>query len=97
MTEKKYQYRSPFNFDVSKMAVEEVVERLRQQGINVGEWVDNEDRVEEGQKAQLPTFKFYAEMLDKIGDVLRDQVKRDVREIDDLSYQLRRLRHGGGR
>lgn len=97
MTQAKYRYRSPFDFDVSKLTVEEVVERLRAQGLEVGEWVDNEGRVKEGQKAQLPTFKFYADMLGKIGDILQDQVDRDLAEIDDLNYQLRRLKHGGGR
>lgn len=97
MTQDKHSYRSPFNFDVSHLTEEEVVERLRAQGINVGEWVSNEDRVKGGDKAQLPTLKCYADMLSKIGGILQDQVNRDVAEIDDLNYQLRRLKHGGGK
>lgn len=97
MSREKYQYRSPFDFDVSKMSVEDVVERLRAQGIPVGEWVDNEDRVKEGEKAQIPTFKLYAEMLGNIRDLLQDQAERDMQEIDDLNYQIRRLKHGGGK
>jgi hypothetical protein len=97
VTKANFRYRSPFNFDLSKMSVEEAKERLRSHGIPVDEWVDNEGRVEEGEKAQLPTLKFYADMLSKIGDLVGDQVQRDVKEIDDLNYQLRRLKHGGGR
>jgi hypothetical protein len=92
-----FRYRSPFDFDLSKMTVEEAKERLRAAGLPVNEWVDNEGHVKDGDKVQLPTLKFYADMLTKIGDIVRDQVDRDVKEIDDLNYQLRRLKHGGGR
>jgi hypothetical protein len=90
-------YKSPFDFDVSKMTVEEVKERLRADGIPVGEWVSNEGHVNEGDKAQLTTFKRYAELLGQLRDLLQQQADRDVKQIDDLSYQLRRLKHGGGR
>jgi len=90
-------YRSPLDFDVSKMTVEEVKERLRAEGFPVGEWVSNEDHVKDGDKAQIPTFKRYAELLGQLRDILQQQADRDVKQIDDLSYQLRRLKHGGGR
>lgn len=94
---KHRQYRSPFDFDLSKMTVEEAEERLRAMGIEPGSWTDNEGRVKEGDQAQLPTFKFYAEMLGQIRDICQDQVNHDLREIDELSYQIRRLKRGGGR
>lgn len=94
MTHKRY--KSPFDFDLTKMTVEEAEERLRALGIEPGTWVSNEDTVKAGDQAQLPTFKLYAEMLGHIRDICRDQVKHDVREIDDLSYQIRRLKRGGG-
>lgn len=90
-------YKSPFDFDLSKMTVEEAKDRLRGMGFPVDEWISNEDRVKDGDKAQIPTFKHYAEILTKIRDLISDQTDRDLKEIDDLSYQLRRLRHGGGR
>lgn len=98
---KKYQYKSPFDFDVSKMTVEQVEQRLRDQGFPVGHWTDNYDQKttdEKGEpkKASIPTFEFYAEMLGQIRDICQDQVKHDVREIDNLNYQLRRLKRGGG-
>lgn len=107
MTErkKKHEYRSPFDFDVSKMTVEEAEQKLREKGFPVGEWTDNYDATlgedgqpkEEPEQAQIPTFKFYAEMLEHIRDICEDQVKHDLREIDNLNYQLRRLKRGGGR
>lgn len=93
----KYKYRSPFNFDMSEMTVEEVKERLRSQGINPDSWVNNEDYVKEGDKAPLPTLSLYAEMLTEMGDILKTQVDRDLRETDELNYQLQRLKRGGGR
>lgn len=98
---KRYEYKSPFDFDVSKMTVEEAEQKLREQGFPVGEWTDNYDQTttdEDGEpkQAQIPTFKFYAEMLEHIRDICQDQVKHDLREIDNLNYQLRRLKRGGG-
>jgi hypothetical protein len=93
----QYQYRSPFTFDMSEMTVEEVIERLREQGIEPNKWVDNEDTVEEGQTAQLPTLKWYAEILREMGGIIEQQVERDLKETDDLNYQLMRLKRGGGR
>jgi hypothetical protein len=97
MSKHKYNYRSPFTFDMSEMTVEEVRERLREQGINVGEWTSNENEVEEGDKARLPTLKWYAEMLQEMGGLLETQVERDLKETDELNYQLMRLKRGGGR
>jgi hypothetical protein len=94
---KKYEYRTPFDFDLTKMTVEEAEERLRAMGIEPGQWTDNENYVKEGDTAQLPTFGFYAEMLGHIRDICQTQVDHDVKEIDDLNYQLRRLKRGGGR
>lgn len=97
MSKHKYRYTSPFNFDMSEMTVEEVKERLRAQGINPDSWVSNEDEVEDGDQAQLPTLKWYAEMLQEMGSVLKTQVERDLKETDELNYQLMRLKRGGGR
>ena len=93
MTQK---YQSPFDFDVSKMTVEQVKERLRAAGLPIGEGVSNEDYVKGGEKVQLPTFKYYAEMLTAIRDICQDQANRDLKEIDSLQVQLQRLRKGGG-
>jgi hypothetical protein len=95
-----YEYKSPFDFDVSKMTVEEVIERLRAQGIEPNEWVDNEERfkqgkTKEGQKAKIPTLEAYAHILDQIKKVVEKQVENDVKETDDLVYQLRRIKRGG--
>ena len=95
-TRDRYRYRSPFDFDLTKMTAEEAKERLRAMGLKPDSWVSNEDRVKDGDRAQLPTFKFYAEMLGHIRDICEQQVDHDVKEIDDLSYQLRRLKRGGG-
>lgn len=89
--------RGPFDFDVSKLTVEEVKERLRAAGLPVDGWVNNEGRVKDGDKAQLPTFQHYAKLLEHLRDILQQQADRDIQQIDDLSYQLRRLQHGGGR
>jgi len=89
-------YKSPFDFDLSKMTVEEAKERLRSMGINPGEWTDNEDRVKDGDQAQIPTFKMYADMLTEIRDICQGQVTRDLHEIDELNVKLRRLKKGGG-
>lgn len=99
MTDKKYdkyKYKSPFDFDLSKMTVEEAKERLRSMGINPDEWTSNEDYVKEGERVQLPTFKLYADLLTQIRDICQDQANRDIREIDKLQVQLSRLRKGGG-
>ena len=92
-----HQYKSPFDFDLSKMTVEEAQERLREMGIDPGSWTDNKDTVKGGEKVQLPTFKYYAKMLEKIRDIMQDQVEHDVQEIDALNYQLKRLQRGGGK
>jgi len=92
----KYKYRSPFDFDLSKMTVEEAKEHLRQKGFNTDSWTSNEEYVEDGDQAQLPTFKLYAEMLEQIRDICKGQVGRDLQEIDELSVKLRRLKKGGG-
>jgi hypothetical protein len=89
--------RGPFDFDVSKLSVDEVKERLRAQGVPVDSWVNNEGKVTEGEKVVLPTMKRYADLLTQLRDLLQNQADRDLQEIDDLSYQLRRLKHGGGR
>jgi hypothetical protein len=93
----KWEYRSPFDFDMTKMTVEEVEERLRASGIDPGKWTDNEDYVKAGDKANLPTLSWYAEMLKEMGVILEEQVKRDLQETDELNYQLMRLKRGGGR
>lgn len=87
-------YKSPFDFDVSKMTAEEVVERLRSMGIEPNAWVSNEDEVEEGAKAQIPTLNQYAEILQQMGGIIEKQIENDRRETDDLVYQLRRLEKG---
>jgi len=96
VTDPRNRYRSPFDFNLKDMTVEEAEERLRSMGIEPNSWVNNEEYVKTGDKATLPTFKFYAEMLGHIRDICKDQVKHDVQEIDTLSYQLRRLKRGGG-
>lgn len=88
--------RGPFEFDASKMTVEEVKARLRAAGVPVDEWVDNEGTAK-GQAATLPTMSRYATMLGQLRDVLSDQRDRDLAKIDELNVQMRRLRHGGGR
>jgi hypothetical protein len=94
---KQRKYKSPFDFDVSKLTVEEVKERLRAEGIEPNEWTSNEDEVEDGAKAQIPTLKWYADMLKEMGGIVEQQIERDLKETDDLAYQLRRLERGGGR
>lgn len=94
MDSKKYQ--SPFDFDLSKMTVEQAKERLRGMGIDPDQWTSNEDYVKDGDKAQLPTFKLYADMLTQIRDICQGQVDRDLKEIDELNVKMRRLRKGGG-
>ena len=89
--------KGPFDFNVAEMTVEEVTERLRQSGINVGSWTSNEDYVSpEGEEVRIPTFQRYAAMLKELAGIMEDQVKKDVNQVDDLNYQLHRLRHGGG-
>lgn len=88
-------YKSPFDFDVSKMTVEEVKERLLKMGINPGTWTSNEEYVKDGDQTQLPTFKMYADLLGEIRDICQSQITRDVREIDDLNIKLRRIKKGG--
>lgn len=90
------EYKSPFDFDLSKMSVEDAKERLRAMGIEPDSWTNNHDTVKEGDKAQIPTFKFYADMLGEIRDICKGQVSRDLREIDELGVKLRRLKKGGG-
>ena len=89
-------YKSPFDFDLSKMTVEEAEERLREMGFSPNTWTSNEEYVNDGEKAQLPTFKYYAEILTHIRDICQDQVNRDLNEINKLTVQLHRLRKGGG-
>jgi hypothetical protein len=89
--------RGPFDFDVSKLSVEEVKERLRAAGLPVDAWVSNEDHVKEGDKARLPTFEHYAKLLEHLRDIMQKQADQDLQQIDDLNYQLQRLQHGGGR
>ena len=91
-----WKYRSPFDFDMSKMTVEDVKERLRANGINPDSWVSNEDRVKSGDKAPLSTLTWYAEMLEEMKTLIENQVRRDLKETDDLNYQLQRLKRGGG-
>jgi len=94
---KPYEYRSPFDFDCSKMTPEEVIERLRAQGIEPNQWVNNEDHVKDGDTAQLPTLKWYADILKEMGGIIEQQVEHDLRETDELGHQLARLKRGGGR
>jgi hypothetical protein len=92
----KYKYTSPFDFDLSKMSVEEAKERLRAMGIEPDSWTNNHGRVKDGDQAQIPTFKMYADMLTQIRDICQMQADRDLKEIDDLNVKLRRLKRGGG-
>ena len=94
--DERKRYRSPFDFDLSRMTVEEAEAKLRAMGIEPNSWTDNEGRVKDGDQAQIPTFKFYAEMLGEIRDICKGQVSRDLHEIDELSVKLRRLKKGGG-
>jgi hypothetical protein len=87
----------PYGFDVSKMTVEELREKLRELGFPLGSWVSNEEYVKEGDQAQIPTFKKYAETLTELRGVLETQVEKDLKDVDELNYQLHRLKHGGGR
>lgn len=90
--------KGPFDFNVKDMTPEEVVERLRAAGIPVNNWVDNEGEVKpEGEERLLPSFKKHAELLGHIKDIMQTQVDQDVSQIDELNYQLKRLKHGGGR
>jgi hypothetical protein len=96
MADPKFNYKSPFDFDLSKLTVEEAKKRLLEMGIPTDTWENNEEYVKDGDKAQLPTFKFYAEMLTSIRDICQTQVDRDLKEIDHLQVKLHRLRKGGG-
>lgn len=89
--------RGPFDFDVSKLSVEDVKARLRAAGVPVDSWVSNEDTVKGEEQVQLPTIQRYVGLLIQLRDLMQTQGDRDLQEIDDLSYQLRRLKHGGGR
>lgn len=90
--------KGPFDFNVAEMTPEEVIEKLRAAGIPVNSWVDNEETCPpEGKKVRLPSFEKHAELLGHIRDLMQQQVDQDVSQIDELNYQLKRLRHGGGR
>jgi len=93
---KRKGYKSPFDFNLADMTVEEAKEKLRGMGITPDSWENNEDYVKDGDQASIPTFNFYAEMLGEIRDICKGQVSRDLREIDELSVKLRRLKKGGG-
>lgn len=90
--------KGPFDFNVGELTPEEVIEKLRAAGIPVNGWVDNEGEVPpEGKKVVLPSFQKHAELLGHIRDLMQTQVDQDVAQMDDLNYQLKRLKHGGGR
>lgn len=89
-----HEYKSPFDFDVSKMTVEEVMERLRAMGLEPNTWVDNEGKVEEGAQGQIPTLNQYAEMLQQMGGIIESQIEKDHKETQELLFQLQRLEKG---
>jgi len=84
------------NFDVSEMSVEEVKKRLRDMGFPVDTW-----EAPEGDKDKiiktLPTFKKQALLLDKLKDLLGQQMEDDRKMISALAEKRQRLLHGGGR
>ena len=90
-----YEYEKA-NFDVSKMTVEEVEQRLKAMGFPVGSW-NPPDGDEDKIITTLPTFKRQALLLDKLKELLSKQMEDDRKTISALAEKRQRLLHGGGR
>ena len=90
-----YEYHKA-NFDVSQMTVEEVERRLKEMGFPVGSWSPPEND-EDTVITTLPTFQKQALLLDKLKDLLGQQIEDDQKTINSLAEKRARLLHGGGR
>ncbi len=93
-----YEYKKA-NFDVSQMTVEEVEKRLADMGFPVGNWSapPSGDGAEDRVIKTLPTFQKQAVLLDKLRELLGNQIDEDRKTINTLAEKRARLLHGGGR
>lgn len=73
------------------MTFEEIQERLKELGINAGEWGETVP----GERTS-PFMERQSAALEKVRDLLQGQVDRDKAKIAELLEQKSRLEHGGG-
>ena len=78
------------------ISIEDALKRLRELGIDVGEWKNTEPD-EDVEIKTLPTLERQAEALKGIGKIMEKQIEKDQDQIADLDMKLKRLMHGGGR
>ena len=84
------------NFDVSELSIEEVERRLKAMGFPVGSWNEPEGDKDKIIKT-LPTFQKQALLLDKLKDLIGQQMEDDRKTISTLAEKRQRILHGGGR
>ena len=71
--------------------LEDVMKKLKECGVNLGEWSD----VEAGQKEHA-MLKPQITLLKKMSELLKEQVKKDQELIIELHEKVDRMKHGGG-
>ena len=79
-----------------ELTVEEILERLKAEGIPVGGW-QNTEPDGEVEITTIPTFERQALALEKLKALLQDRIDKDQNQIGELNLKLSRLKHGGGR
>lgn len=71
--------------------LEQMRERLRSKGINVGGWTDVEEK-----QVKSPILERQKKALGKVAVLLEQQVERDQAEMAQLHVALQKLKNGGG-
>lgn len=75
-----------------KKQLEELKEKLKSKGINLGSWSDTEER----ENVRHPMFEKQIELYKKIVPLLQHQVDTDLEKVAKLREVIERMKHGGG-
>lgn len=74
------------------MDADEIKKRLLEMGIPVGGWGDSKP----GAKPITPTLVRQRDALEKVKDLLQQQLDQQIEKRAALQETLMRLKHGGG-
>lgn len=78
------------------ITIEEAKKLLEEKGIPTGSWKNTEPKGD-AKAFTLPSFQAQAKGLEKLAELIKNQVDRDQEKVAELSMKLNRLRYGGGR
>jgi DNA-binding PadR family transcriptional regulator len=75
-----------------EITLEELLKKLEAKGLKPGQWAAEKG----GGEVKVEMFERHRKVLERVGAILEEQIKKDHETRMRLQESLHRLQHGGG-